>query len=171
MKGLELTHAYVEKTIDKFPDILFSFIVLIIFWIIARLSKTSGLKILTQHTTNTNVANILTSIIKNIIIIIGFITSLGTLGINVSGIIAGLGISGVALSLALKDILSNFVSGILIFIHEPFKVGDNIEIEGKSGMVKSINLRYVTIESEGKDILIPNLISASKIVIINPSID
>ena len=67
----------------------------------------------------------------------------------------------------LKDILSNFVSGILIFIHEPFKVGDNIEVEGKSGRVKAINLRYVTIESENKDILVPNLISASKIVIVN----
>jgi len=171
MKGLELTHTYGEMMIDKLPDILFSFFVLIVFWLIARLSKLSILKVLSQHTTNTNVATILASIIKNIIIIVGFITSLGTLGINVSGIIAGLGISGVALSLALKDILSNFVSGLLIFIHEPFKIGDNIEIEGKSGKVKSINLRYVTIQSDNQDILVPNLISASKIVIINPKID
>ena len=55
----------------------------------------------------------------------------------------------------------------MIFIYEPFRVGDNIEVEGQSGVVKSINLRYVTIESGETNILVPNLISASKIVIIN----
>ena len=158
---------YITLIMNKLPDILVALAVLVVFWIIAKFLKTGILRILNKHTNNSNIPNVIAGIIKNIIIIIGVITSLGTLGIDVSGIIAGLGISGVALSLALKDILSNFVSGILIFIHEPFKVGDNIEVEGKSGRVKAINLRYVTIESENKDILVPNLISASKIVIVN----
>ena len=157
---------YIDLIISKLPDILIALVVLIIFWIIAKLSKTAILKILNKHT-NSSIPGVIGSILKKIIIIIGFITSLGTLGVDVSGIIAGLGISGVALSLALKDILSNFVSGVLIFIYEPFKVGDNIEVEGKSGRVKAINLRYVTIESEVQDILVPNLISASKIVTLN----
>ena len=157
---------YLDLIINKLPDILVALVVIIIFWVIAKLFNTAILKVLSKHT-NSNIPNIIASIVKKIIIIIGFITSLGTLGVDVSGIIAGLGITGVALSLALKDILSNFVSGILIFIHEPFKVGDNIEVEGKSGKVKAINLRYVTIKSENKDILVPNSISTSKIVIIN----
>ena len=157
---------FLDSIINKLPDILVALVVLIVFWTISRLVHTAILKILNKHTTS-NIPKIIASIVKKIIIVIGFVTSLGTLGIDVSGIIAGLGITGVALSLALKDILSNFVSGILIFIHEPFKVGDSIEVEGKSGKVKGINLRYVTIESEGKDILVPNSISTSKIVIIN----
>ena len=161
-----LTNQYTDIIISKLPDFLIALVVLIIFWIIAKLLKTTILKILNTHT-NSSIPNVIGSIIKKIIIVIGFITSLGTLGVDVSGIIDGLGISGVALSLALKDILSNFVSGVLIFIYEPFRVGDNIEVEGQSGVVKSINLRYVTIESEEKNILIPNLISASKIVTIN----
>lgn len=160
------TNKYIDIINSKLPDILIALVVLIIFWIIAILLKTTILRILNTHT-NSSIPDVIGSIIKKVIIIIGVITSLGTLGVDVSGIIAGLGISGVALSLALKDILSNFVSGVLIFIYEPFKVGDNIEVEGKSGMVKSINLRYVTIESGDKNILVPNLISASKIVIIN----
>ena len=156
---------YLDSIINKLPDILVALVVLIVFWTISRLVYTAILKILNKHTSS-NIPKIIASIVKKIIIVIGFVTSLGTLGIDVSGIIAGLGITGVALSLALKDILSNFVSGILIFIHEPFKVGDSIEVEGKSGKVKGINLRYVTIESEGKDILVPNSISTSKIVII-----
>tara|TARA_B100000029_G_C17372559_1_gene886720 strand:+ start:488 stop:985 length:498 start_codon:yes stop_codon:yes gene_type:complete len=157
---------YIDLIMSKLPDILVALIVLIIFWIIAQLLNKTISKILNKHTSS-SIPDVIGSIIKRTIIVIGFITSLGTLGVNVSGIIAGLGISGVALSLALKDILSNFVSGVLIFIYEPFKVGDNIEVEGKTGKVKSINLRYVTIESEQKDILVPNLISASKIVTIN----
>ena len=157
---------FLDSIINKLPDILVALVVLIVFWTISRLVHTAILKILNKHTTS-NIPKIIASIVKKIIIVIGFVTSLGTLGIDVSGIIAGLGITGVALSLALKDILSNFVSGILIFIHEPFKVGDSIEVEGKSGKVKGVNLRYVTIESEGKDILVPNSISTSKIVIIN----
>ncbi len=159
---------YIDLMISKAPDLFVALLVIFVFWIIAKILNTAILKILDKHTTST-IPKVIASIMKKIIIVIGFITSLGTLGVDVSGIIAGLGISGVALSLALKDILSNFVSGILIFIHEPFKVGDNIEVEGKSGKVKAINLRYVTIDSDGSDILIPNLISASKIVIINKS--
>ncbi len=157
---------YLDSIINKLPDILVALVVLIVFWTISKLVHSAILKILNKHTSS-NIPKIIASIVKKIIIVIGFVTSLGTLGIDVSGIIAGLGITGVALSLALKDILSNFVSGILIFIHEPFRVGDSIEVEGKSGKVKGINLRYVTIESEGKDILVPNSISTSKIVIIN----
>ena len=157
---------YLDSIINKLPDILVALVVLIVFWTISKLVHSGILKILNKHTSS-NIPKIIASIVKKIIIVIGFVTSLGTLGIDVSGIIAGLGITGVALSLALKDILSNFVSGILIFIHEPFRVGDSIEVEGKSGKVKGVNLRYVTIESEGKDILVPNSISTSKIVIIN----
>ena len=160
------TNKYIDIINSKLPDILIALVVLIIFWIIAILLKKTILRILNTHT-NSSIPDVIGSIIKKVIIIIGVITSLGTLGVDVSGIIAGLGISGVALSLALKDILSNFVSGVLIFIYEHFKVGDYIEVEGKSGMVKSINLSYVTIESGDKNILVPNLISASKIVIIN----
>ena len=156
-----------DNILSKLPNIVFALIILISFWIAGKILKSMILKILQKKTSHTNILNVIGSIVKNIMLIIGIITSLGTLGVNVSGIVAGLGITGVALSLALKDILSNFISGILILMHEPFKLGDFVEIEGKSGKVIGINLRYVTIDAEGKNILVPNLISASKIVIIH----
>ena len=72
--------------------------------------------------------------------IIGFITALGTMGIDVSAIVAGLGLTGFAFGFAFKDMLSNFISGIMIFIYEPFKLGDTIEVDGKTGKVVDINL-------------------------------
>ena len=86
------------------------------------------------------------------------------MGVNISAIVAGLGLTGFAFGFAFKDMLSNFISGVLIFIYEPFKLGDTIEVEGKTGKVIDINLRYVTIESEDQKVLVPNSISVSKVI-------
>ena len=111
-----------------------------------------------------NISKVLAGIIKNIMVIVGLITALGTLGVNISAIVAGLGLTGFAFGFAFKDMLSNFISGILIFIYEPFNLGDTIEVEGKVGKVIDINLRYVTIETEKQKILVPNSISVSKVI-------
>ena len=83
---------------------------------------------------------------------------------DISAIVVGLGLAGFAFGFAFKDMLSNFISGILIFIYEPFKLEDTIEVEGKMGEVIDINLRYVTIEAEKQKILVPNSISVSKVI-------
>jgi small-conductance mechanosensitive channel len=90
------------------------------------------------------------------LIIIGFITALGTLGINVSALVAGLGLTGFALGFALKDTISNLISGVLILLYKPFKIGDRIKISGYEGIVVSIDLRYTELDAEGNKILIPN---------------
>ena len=63
--------------------------------------------------------------------------------------------------------LSNFISGILIFIYEPFKLGDTIIVDGKQGKVEDINLRYVTLIADDVKILVPNSLSVSKTVEVN----
>ena len=52
----------------------------------------------------------------------------------------------------------------MIFIYEPFKLGDTILVDGKKGKVVNINLRYVTLESEDSQILVPNSLSVSKTI-------
>jgi len=89
-------------------------------------------------------------------IIFGAITGLGTMGINVSALVAGLGLTGFALGFALKDVLSNLLSGVLILIYHPFDVADRIAVSGVEGVVTKIDLRYTTLQNEEKKILIPN---------------
>ena len=93
---------------------------------------------------------------KTVLIIIGIITLLGTLGVNVSALVAGLGLTGFAFGIALKDAISNLVSGILIIVYRTVSIGDNVEIMGAKGKVKDLNLRYVTIGNDEQEILIPN---------------
>jgi small-conductance mechanosensitive channel len=91
-------------------------------------------------------------------LIFGGITALGTMGINVSALVAGLGLTGFALGFALKDILSNLVSGVLILLYRPFKLNQQITVNGMEGLVTEIDLRYTRLEKEGKTYLIPNSI-------------
>ena len=148
----------------KAPSIIFALGLFILFWMSGTILYKVVIRVMDEKSTHSNISRVIAGIVKNIMLIIGFITALGTLGVNISAIVAGLGLTGFAFGFAFKDMLSNFISGILIFIYEPFKLGDSIEVEGKTGKVIDINLRYVTIESEDKKVLIPNSISVSKVI-------
>lgn len=90
------------------------------------------------------------------LVLIGVISALGTLGVDVAGLIAGLGLTGLAIGLALKDAVSNLIAGLLIVLYRPFDLGDELEIAGSKGVVTDINLRYVTLETDEGHVLVPN---------------
>ncbi len=91
-----------------------------------------------------------------LLLTVGFITATGTLGVNVSALVAGLGLTGFALGFALKDTISNLLSGILLLLYQPFEIGDEIRTSGYEGIVTSIDLRYTQLNDDGTKILIPN---------------
>jgi small conductance mechanosensitive channel len=90
------------------------------------------------------------------LIVFGAITALGTIGIDISALVAGLGLTGFALGFALRDALSNILAGVLIILYRPFQRGDRIVVTGLDGTVTDIDLRYTTLLTEDRRILIPN---------------
>jgi Small-conductance mechanosensitive channel len=79
------------------------------------------------------------------------------LDINITPFLAGAGIAGVALALALQDFLSNFLGGVVITIDKPFKVGDRIKVDTYYGDVLMIGTRSTRIRTiDGKLVTIPN---------------
>ncbi len=144
------------------PNIALGIIIFILFWFFSKIVQYAIKNLLKATNPNTNISNVIASIIKNFIVIIGLITALGTVGINVSAIVAGLGLTGFAFGFAFKDMLSSFISGVMIFIYQPFKLGDTIAVDGKKGEVVNINLRYVTLEDENSTMLVPNSLLVSK---------
>jgi small-conductance mechanosensitive channel len=103
------------------------------------------------------VSSVLSRTIKTAILAIGVVSALGTLGINVMGMVAGLGLAGFALGFALKDALSNALSGILILVYRPFRRGDRVAVTGFDGEVTDIDLRYTTLRlDDGRTALVPN---------------
>lgn len=89
---------------------------------------------------------------------VGLTSFLGTIGIDVSAVIAGMGLTGFALGFAVKDAISNLLSGILIIFYHTFKPGDKISVVGCDGVVTEINLRYTKIENGDDAYIIPNSI-------------
>ena len=99
-----------------------------------------------------------------ILVIMGMITALGTLGIDVSAIVASLGLTGFALGFAFKDALSNYLAGIMVILYKPYDIGDYVKIMKCEGKITEIDLRYTTIENEGEINLVPNSVCLSKTI-------
>jgi len=105
---------------------------------------------------------------RTLLVTISGITLLSLYNINVNALIAALGVGGLALSLAAQDTLSNVISGIMIMLDQPFRVGDRIEIQrlGTWGDVVDIGLRSTRIRTrDNRMVIVPNnTISTDQIV-------
>ena len=90
----------------------------------------------------------------------------GSLGADVSSVIAMLSVAGLAVSLALQNTLSNLAGGLMILVTKPFAVGDYIDADGTAGTVSEIGLAYTKLTTpDSKRISVPNSqMSAAKIV-------
>jgi len=101
--------------------------------------------------------NLLESVAKYTILGFGAILALDQLGFNVTSLLAGLGVAGLALGFAAKDTLANFIAGVTILWDRPFRVGDRVEADGEFGQVKKITLRSTRIHtSDNQVVIIPN---------------
>jgi small conductance mechanosensitive channel len=87
----------------------------------------------------------------------GFIVMFDVVGVNLNSAVTALGLGGVAVGFALKDILSNLVSGMLILLMRPFEIDDQIVIGDTEGTVEEIELRATHIRTyDGRLVLVPN---------------
>ncbi|WP_447984471.1 mechanosensitive ion channel family protein [Nitrospira sp. Nam74] len=139
------------------PKVGVGLLLFVAFWLAAVLLRAFFARLSRQADYNTafilRLAGRTTSIA---LIVFGAITALGTMGINVSALVAGLGLTGFALGFALKDILSNLIAGVLILLYRPFHVNDYIMVTGLEGVVMEIDLRYTTLQKQEQKFLIPN---------------
>ncbi len=107
--------------------------------------------------------------LRYVLIAVGMIMGLGTMGIDVSVLVAGLGLTGFALGFALRDAVSNLISGVLILLYQPFGYGDKITVGGNSGTVIGINFRYTVLEADGGTIVhVPNSAMFSNSITVAP---
>lgn len=92
-----------------------------------------------------------------VIWVVAILMILPELGINVAPILAGMGLTGLAIGMAAKDMISDFISGIFIILEDQYRVGDKIKIAGIEGEVVEITLRKTVIKDKDNFLhLIPN---------------
>lgn len=126
---------------------------------------------LTTYTTKSEAlrssSGIIKGIVRGLVIGIGALVLLGTLGISITPIIASLGITSLAVALALQPTLENFFSGVQLVVDKPIRVGDYIELDsGEQGFVEKIGWRSTWIKMLPNNVVImPNsVLSQSKII-------
>lgn len=95
--------------------------------------------------------------VRSIIWILGIIIGLDNIGFDITAMIAGLGIGGLALALAAQDSVKNIFAGIMIFLDKPFRIKDRIQVDGFDGIVEEVGLRSTRLRTlEGRIVTIPN---------------
>lgn len=97
------------------------------------------------------------NLLKVIIVCIAVVMVISELGYNINGLLTGLGVGGLAISLAAQDTLKNLVSGFVIIFDKPFGAGDFIETKDFKGTVEDITMRSTRIRKlDDSIIVVPN---------------
>ncbi|MEE1156400.1 MAG: mechanosensitive ion channel [Methanobrevibacter sp.] len=145
-----------EIPADLFQTFLQIILIILLTMIVSKII-TRILNKLNRFDESKTAIYLIKEIIVYIIYFIGMMYFLKLFGINLYGTLLSLGIVGIAVSLAAKDIISNLFSGIVLIIGRSIKVGDTIEINKTKGVIQMIHLRKTTIkDDDGVISSIPN---------------
>lgn len=157
-----------ERLLDAAPGLMLGAIVLLVFWIAAWVGQRIIAYAAPRAKADTGVVLLLSRVYYYSILIFGLVTALGAAGLNVSALVAGLGLTGFALGFALKDVLSNLLSGIMLLIYRPFHIGDQIKMGEYEGTITTIRMRDTIVRGyDGRLIIIPNTKLITEVVINN----
>jgi len=166
--------AMINGTIAMLPNLVVALIVFVIFYLIGREIKWLVRRITTKHRQARNLGLVLGRLSQGIIILVGLFIALSIVipSFKAGDLIQLLGISGVAIGFAFRDILQNFLAGILILLTEPFRIGDQIIVKNFEGTVEEIQTRATTIKTyDGRRIVIPNSELFTESVTVNTAFD
>jgi small-conductance mechanosensitive channel len=156
------------------PNLVLALIVFAIFFFIARTLKRVVKRLNRAHRQARNLGLVLGRLAQGITILVGLFIALSIVipSIKASDLVQLLGISGVAIGFAFRDILQNFLAGILILLTEPFQIDDQIVFKNFEGTVEQIQTRATTIRTyDGRRIVIPNSELFTNSVIVNTAFE
>ena len=152
---LQLQHLF-DRVATLLPQIALGLVVFLVLWGLGVLLQRLIRRFFERRNLNRDVEQLVGQAVKLVFIALAIITGLGTMGIDVGGLIASVGLVGFAIGFALKDAISNTLAGILLLLYHPFERGDEVTIADFSGIVEDIDLRYTLLETPEKRILVPN---------------
>lgn len=147
----------VEQLVSWLPNLVVALLTSVLFFVFYKVARRSVAFVFKRADVDATVSNFMDSVIGYALGVIWVITILGQLGVNITSLVASLGVAGLTIGFAAQDALSNVISGLFIFWDRPFVVGDLVEIEGKYGRVDRITMRTTrVVTNDGKMLAIPN---------------
>lgn len=101
--------------------------------------------------------SIFSGTLKFIISVLAFLMILPEFGMNIAPILAGVGLLGLAVGMAAKGVISDFIAGLFILLEDQYRIGDRIKIAGVEGIVKEFTLRRTILQDDqGNSHSVPN---------------
>lgn len=167
METVELVLAEMQRTLElwleafasKLPNILVAAAIVAVFYFLSSFIGKWARNSLDKTHLHASLKVLLAATVKIFIFVFGIFFALGVVGLDktVMSLMAGVGVIGLALGFAFKDLASNLISGLFIAVQNPFDIGDSIKINNISGTVETIRLRDTILSAgNGQKIYIPN---------------
>jgi len=152
----EALQRLIVAVVNVLPRIATAVVVLSVSWALATLVRRIA-RIGAAYIHDRSVRMLVIQLAYYLVWTVGFIVTLDALGVNLRDAVTALGLGSVAIGFALKDILSNLVSGVLILAMRSFEIGDQIVLGDTEGTVEQIELRATQIRTyDGRLVLVPN---------------
>jgi small conductance mechanosensitive channel len=163
--GIDLSNAWRSgarignDTISLLPNLILAVIIFVLFFILAKASRSIVRSIVKKRGRRPTLGILLGQLAQLTILIVGLLITISVIAPSFQAVdlIKMLGIGSVAIGFAFQNILQNFLAGVLLLIHEPFKLGDTISVTGIEGVVDDIQTRATIISTvDGHRVFIPN---------------
>ena len=156
-KSAELADKIIFYLIDHGLQILTAIIIMSVGIFIARWIGNLIHRWLRSKAFDEPVSELIVKIIKLLIVVFIGIMALGQMGVQITPLIAGIGVAGVGASLAMQGLLGNLVAGLTIIFTKPYSIGEYIELLGVYGQVTSIELFSTTLlHTDNSRVIVPN---------------
>ncbi|WP_378184644.1 mechanosensitive ion channel family protein [Aquimarina sp. W85] len=141
------------------PNLILAILVFLLFLLAAKYLGRLLRNVILQRIRQESIKSITIRVIKSIVILIGFFIALGLLNLDkvLTSVLAGAGVIGLAIGLALQGTLNNTFSGVILSFLPRIELGDWVETNGFAGLVEDINLRSIVIrQADNNFVMIPN---------------
>jgi len=148
----------VNGFLELLPKLVIAAVVLVIFWLLAKGARLL-LRRLTRGHASANIGAVMGRLAYGGMLLLGLLVALTIAAPSVkpADLLSVLGVGGVAIGFAFRDILQNFLAGLLILIRQPFQIGDQIIFNDYEGTVEQIETRATIIKTyDGRKVVIPN---------------
>lgn len=146
-----------RNAVDKLPALLGAGIVVLATWGVAASVRYAAFAWAQQTEGDRSTEVLIGRLGYGVVWVFGSIIALGLLGLDFGALLGAFGLTSVAIGFSLKDVLSNYISGVVLLAARPFRLGDQVVIDAFEGTIKQIQLRATTMQTyDGRTVYIPN---------------
>lgn len=152
-------NAMLKGAVQALPSLALAVLVLVITWFVARFAVQIADRLTRNTHMRDNLKQLLHTLARLAIWLVGLMiaVTIALPGVTPASIVAGLGVSALAIGFAFQDIFQNFLAGVLIMLRDKMRIGDLIKCQGITGRVERIMLRETHIRSPSNELtIVPN---------------